>query len=398
MRRLVTVSLCFIFPLLTLAKGVKDTVRTSQDDKIILTYNLSRTGEHLVIDVPVPPRIIPSRSLVKACGGEIDRLKVVAFDRIGDYGKVKWKGLFPTAFMVPSGLSYDRTLDGFYIFGESQPIVFNGKAADRIEIKIPLYIAVYEKKQSYKIVSDSREPWVIEVNASTSSSRDAQSDLEKKRTIVYTSEVLEADNEEIMIVLSGIALISELLERETEFPFSTTLQAEISRLSSMKSNIKESDILEKINHTLLQCDAKEKELKSKQREAEIAAKAADQALIEQQKMEAAAKLKETEEKARIQEEKKQKRTLWMVIGSAIMAVLGFIGNTIFKNIQDKRNQKSLMQMQQSLVRQAEYEATRRSRELVRNGMHQAANKGRNKLRAQIQNSGGKSQNNKRRTI
>ena len=41
-------------------------------------------------------------------------------------------------------------------------------------------------------------------------------------------------------------------------------------------------------------------------------------------------------------------------------------------------------MQESIVKQAEHEATRRSREIVRNNAHQMANKGKGKLRESIQ--------------
>lgn len=390
MRHILPVFLVFIVLLTGHAKEVKDTVRTGQDDKIILSYNVSRTGGQVEIEVLSSPRVIPSPSLMKACGGEVDRLKVVVFDRIGDYGKVKWKGMTPSAFMVPSGLSHDPSSEGYFIFGECQPIVFQGTLSDDIEIRLPLYVAVYEKKQNYKIVAAGRVPLSVELKGTVSQSDVMGTGLSKERILVYT-ETPDEENEDITLALSSISLISTLLESETEYPFSSTLQAEINNLSLLKSRVRDAAVIERINQALLRCDTKEKELKGLQKDAARAEQAAEQARLEQQ-------LAQQQEMSRAEEEKRQKKTIWMIIGSAVVAVLGFIGNAVFKNIRDKRNQKSLMDMQQSLVRQAEHEATRRSREVVRNGMRQASNQGKNKLRKALSNAGENNKKNKIRSI
>lgn len=368
---------------------MRDTVWTRQNDKIILTYNVTSDNNQMIIDFS-RPRIIPSSALNKACKGEIDKLKVVVFDRIGDFGKTKWSGLSPEAFMVPSGLSYDKTSDGYYILGESQPIEFHRHSNAKVEVKIPMYVAVYDKKQNYRIVAVSKTPMSISSTA-MSTTRIGQREcnrnsFETERIAVTSSEELDSDNADITSALSSIEMVKELLSRETELPFSQTLQMEIYNLRSLKNQIKESEVVNKINDVLLQCSDKERELKEAQSQLALAAKAQEQALQLQQKQEAEAQQKAAEEKAREQEEKQQKRTLWMIIGGVILAILGFIGNAIFKHFRDVRNQKSIMEMQESLARQAEHEAGRRSREIIRNKAHQVANKGRNKFRNSMNNS------------
>lgn len=385
---------------------MKDTVWTRQNDKIILTYNISSDNNQMSIDFS-RPRIIPSSTLNKACKGEIDKLKVVIFDRIGDFGKTKWSGLSPEAFMIPSGLSYDKTTDGYYILGESQPLEFRKQNNAKVSIKLPMYIAVYDKKQNYRIVAASKNP--LSVSSSTSgTSREGQhvgnrNSTETERIAITSNEELEAKNEDITSALGSMEMIKELLARETEVPFSQTLQMEIYNLHSLKKQIKEPEVVNKINDVLLLCSDKERELKEAQNQSTLAAKAQEQALLQQQKQEAEAQQKAAEEKAREQEEEQQKRTLWMIIGGVILAVLGFIGNAIFKHFRDIRNQKSIMQMQESIARQAEHEAGRRSREIVRNKAHQVANKGKNKLRNSMNNSatndnGKQPKNNKPRSI
>lgn len=367
---------------------MSDTVWTRQNDKIILTYNVSSANNQMIIDFS-RPRIIPSSALNKACKGEIDKLKVVVFDRIGDIGKTKWSGLSPEAFMVPSGLSYDKTSDGYYILGESQPIEFHKQNNAKVNIKMPMYIAVYDKKQNYRIVAVSKTPLLVSSSMSGTSrtgQRDGnRSGVETERIAITSSEELDAYNADITSALSSIEMIKELISRETEVPFSQTLQMEIYNLRSLKNQIKEPEVVNKINDVLLMCSDKERELKGAQNQSALAAKAQEQALIQQQKQEAETQQKAAEEKAREQEEKQQKRTLWMIIGGVILAILGFIGNAIFKHFRDIRNQKSIMQMQESLARQAEHEAGRRSREIIRNKAHQVTNKGRSQLRNTMNN-------------
>lgn len=383
----------FVILLLTLviseaasAKLVRDTVYTLQNDQIILTYDVSVNGNDISLKVDTKPRIIPSDYLRKACKGDLSTLKVVLFDRIGDFGKVKWNGMSPTAFTVPSGFTYDKSADGYYILGESAPISFVKKSSDKRDINFPLYVAVYEKKQTYKLVGSSSKPLKVTVGkASNGSNRTVRTGTETERIAVHTSEELEADNEDIAKALSSIQMVRQLLASETEIPFSQTLQMEIYNLRALKGRVKDADVIERINEVLLSCNDKERELKDAQKEASLAAQAQEQALIAQQKAEEEARQQEAEEKARIQEEKQQKRTLWMIIGGVILAILAFIVNAIFKHFRDVRNQKSIMEMQESLAKQAEHEASRRSREIIRNKAHQVANKGKSKMRESLQN-------------
>ena len=314
---------------------------------------------------------------------------------------MKWAGLSPTALMVPNGLSYEMTSEGFYILGESQPIEFHKLGQNTIYVRLPLYIAVYDKKQNYRIVSSSQQPVRVssEIEANRSGERTgSRTGTETERIAITSYDELEAENSDIAGVLSSIEMVGELLSRETEVPFSQTLQMEIYHLRSLKQQIKEPDIAEKINEVLLLCSDKERELKEAQNQAEIAARAEEHALVQQQKQEAEAQQRAAEERARLREEKQQKRTLWMIIGGAILAIFGFIGNAVFKHFRDINNQKSILQMQQSLAQQAEHEAGRRSREIIRNRAHQLANRGRGKLNETINSTVNPRKNTKRRSI
>lgn len=370
------------------AREVTDTLLTRQGDRIILSYSIVSDGDRYTFCVSDPPRIIPSENLRKSCKGDLSRLKAVIFDKVGDYGNVKWKGMTPSAFMVPAGLSYSRSDDGYCILGESGALAFTARGNDSPVIDFPVYVALYEKKRTYSIVGQSLRPLAVKVGAMASGkSRAFRSGTTTERIAVDSKVETEADNEDITKALGSIRMINQLLATETELPFSETLKMEVYSLRSLKERISDDAVIEKINNVLLEYNQKERELKDAQKEASLSALAQEQALQAQQKQEADAQRKEAEEKARIQEEKQQKRTIWMIIGGILLAVIAFIGNAVFKHFRDISNQKSIMQMQESLTRQAQHEASRRSREVIRNKAHQMANRGKGKLRQSLQNQG-----------
>lgn len=389
MIRFFAVAILFLTVFSSSAKEMKDTVKTPQNDLIILSYNVSSDNDRLTVDFS-RPRIIPSASLKQACKGEFDKLKVVLFDRVGDYGKVKWNGMSPSAFMIPGGLAYDKSAEGYYILGESPAIEFRQTSANKTTVNLPLFIAVYDKKNTYRLLAAGKHP--LRVSSAPQTSKTIQRTGSRQETVteriaVTSSMELEADNRDITSALSSMEMVRELLTTETEVPFSQTLQMEIHNLMTLKNQIREPEVVGRINDVLKMCNDKERQLKEERNQSDLAAKAEEQALLQAQKKEAEDQQKEAEKKAKEQEEKQQKRTLWMIIGGVILAILGFIGNAVFKHFRDIRNQKSLMEMQESLARQAEHEASRRSREIVRNKAHQAVNKGRNKVRSSMNGNG-----------
>lgn len=392
----------FIFVFITIlslplcAKEVRDTIYTLNHDRIIISYNISSDGKEVKIDAGQHPRIIPSDYLKQICKGELDKLKIVTFDRIGDFGKVKWSGLTPKAFMVPSGMKYDKSYDGYYIWGECAPIEMRGDFSGSKVIRLPLYIALYEKKQRYKLISQSMQPLVINPLKSGTTTNKLSSQrptTTSERIAIHSTEEINVDNSDISSALSSINLIREIINKENELPFSMTLQAEINNLIGLKGKINEPEIIEKINEVLLLCNEKERELKAEVNSSAEAQKALERAEREREKQEAAALQQQAEEKAKIQEEKQNKKTLWMIIGGIILGILAFVFNAVFKHFRDLRNQKSIMQMQESLSRQATNEAARRSREIVRNKTHKVMNQSKSKLRNTLNNKGTKNNNN-----
>lgn len=378
-------TLLAIMPFTLPATVLRDTLTTTQNDKIILTYELSQYGTQVTVRLDQPPRITPGDALRKECKGDLSRLKVVIFDRIGDFGQVKWRGMAPAAFMVPAGLSYEKSSDGYFIAGQSPATLkFNKRQSSAVNLAIPVHIAVADKKQTYRLVR------------STSRQLNIKTGLTGATSVAYTTPQAVADqapdasdedeedeSDEIAKAQASINMVTVMLAAETEVPFSQSLQMEIFNLRAIKDRINDQSTISAINNVLLQCNEKERILKDEMKMQASAAQAQQDSLLAQQKAQEEARLKDAEDKARRQEEESQTRTMWFIIGGVILTILALVGNATIKHFRDVRNQKNIMQMQQSIAKQASNEASRRSTEIVRNTAHKAINQGKSKVRGTV---------------
>jgi hypothetical protein len=64
------------------------------------------------------------------------------------------------------------------------------------------------------------------------------------------------------------------------------------------------------------------------------------------------------------EQKEKKRSLWMILGGILLAILAFVGNQVFQELRDRRNQRNIMKMQQSIEADAKYEVKRQTRKAI----------------------------------
>ena len=301
--------------------------------------------------------------------------------------------------MVPANLSYKKNKEGFYILGQSAPIVFGKKSSKNSTVEFPVFIAVYEKKKTYKIVGRGTVALKVQIAETTKGHRTPpEKSTHVEHIAIHSSSELEENNGDIINALSSMDMIRQLLATANELPFSQTLQMEVYNLRMLKNRIDNQEVIEKINDVLLEYTAKEKELKEQQEADNMAAKAEEQAWLAQQKQEEEARQQKQEEETRIEEAKQQKRTVWMIIGGVILIALYFGGNMVLKHIRDLKNQRSILEMQQSLAKQAENEANRRVREGVRNQTHRMTDTGKSKLYKEIRDISQKQNKSNRKSI
>jgi hypothetical protein len=119
--------------------------------------------------------------------------------------------------------------------------------------------------------------------------------------------------------------------------------------------------------------------------------AAGQAAASAAAAEQAAAEEADSEKAKEQEDKNRKDKWWMFIIAAVLGVLGFGGSQVSQHLRNKKNQQSMMDMQQNVVKRAENEAKRRAQSFARNKSHQMVGqvkqKGRQAVRSGVTKAG-----------
>ena len=219
---------------------------------------------------------------------------------------------------------------------------------------------------------------MVHLGANTGSSGSVQS----QTTVTSTVEV-EGENPSTIKILESVALAKNILADTDRLPFNETLMDEINYLRQKKREVTEEDLLSEIVDVLDRYEAKKASLEDKATADQLAAQQAAELKAKQEADELKA---QNDSIAAAQEEKaeqEKKKNMWMMIGAGILAVLGFIGNQILKNFQNKKNQKNLMEMQQNMAKQAEEEAKKRAESAVRNATNQAVGGAKRKVSDEV---------------
>jgi hypothetical protein len=341
-------------------KEARDTLKTRTGDRIIIPYEYTLSGEELTI------RFKPA---LKRLGAEnarrykkLEELTVILFDRNGAYEDASFSGdLTPEAFMVPASLSYSMSREGYYLLHDSPSMTFRLKEGARdVDIAIPAYLAHHVKKGRYKLIA--RGDLTIKVKAP--SSRPSAQPAPVREAVTTSTVEVEADNGDMTRVLDCIANINSRLPQEDRLPMSESLEGDVRLLREWKYTVTNPNLKDKVAETLDAYELKKRQLedaeaariRAEQRKAEEEQLRAQEELKEQQEAEAARQQKEAE--------KNRKKNIWTIIGGAILAAGAFVGNQFLQSFRNKKNQQSMMEMQQTLARRAEDEAKRRTRSMV----------------------------------
>ena len=376
---LVFLATMFLNCLSVYAKTVKDTLVTTDGDRIILTYELSRSDDHYTLRFNNPRKKLGRINGDKYA--DLSKVAVMFFDRIGGFSNnVSITNMVPEAFMVPYNVNYEHSSDGFFVVVKDYPTLhFTAKGSS--DITIPIYLAYHPKKGKYTLFSKCKG---MKIHLSASSSTTRQQGLARitQQTVTSTTEI-EADNTAALKVMESIKLAKELLYEADKLPFSESLQDEIRFIRVQKREITDASLLSQISDVLQMYEDKKASLEENASAAQIAA---------QQEAEEKAKREAEEIQARNdsimaaqqeQAEKDKERNLWMIIGGVILAILAFIGNQVFQSFRNNRNQKNMMNIQQSIANQAEAEAKRRARNAIRSTTNRTVNQAKSEVREAV---------------
>ena len=331
------------------AKDVVDTLTSSDGDQVILSYTISQSGGKTTVLFTNVQKKLGSANQRKY--RKLNEVAVAIFDRTGTYNDTKFEGMTPAAFMIPAGVSYTPSEDGFFLLGDNPQLTFN--TSSEAQISIPVYIAHYEKKRHYKLFSKCSKDLVFSTKVTGggggrpprggggSGTRAGDDRAANADDIIIEGEVDEGltPTQDAQIT---IANVSNQLESVSKVPFPDDLTRQINHLSDLRTKVSDLDVRQEIDDILFKCDKKKTELEEKaavdKKAEEEAAKRAADSIANKQKQEqdsiqAAEKKEASEEK---------KGMMWMIGGIAGVGMLLMFGKQIFQTIKNNKMQRMMM--------------------------------------------------------
>ena len=328
------------------AKDVIDTLYSSDGDRIILTYTITQDGAKTTVLFTNVQKKLGSDNQRKY--RKLDEVAVAIFDRTGSYNDTKFEGMTPSAFMIPSGVSYNPSDDGFFLLGDNPQLTFI--TSSEAMMSIPIYLAHYEKKRHYKVFSQCGNlSFSTKVTgggggsrASRGGSRGGGDRAANADDIIVSEELTDEGLTPADDAMITIASVKNQLADVKKLPFPEDLTFQANHLRELRSKISDMEVLQDINDVLAAYDRKKAELEENAaNEQQAAAAAAQQAAKEeaaaqqakQDSIQAAQKKEASEEK---------KGMMWLIGGIAGVGMLLMFGKQIFQTIKNNKMQKMMM--------------------------------------------------------
>ena len=372
------------------AREVTDTLESSKRDRVIVTYDITQNNGQITIKFLDAKKKLGRTYRDKY--KKLDEVAVVFFDRTGNYeDNMEFSGINTDAFMIPKEVKYKVSKDGYFLLNDNPTLSMELKSGENAELSIPLFIAHYEGKRRYKVFSRCED---LKINLSKKKSLRVQDTSTQQLTTqtITTQEEMDGTDADLAVANSLINRINGLLAEQEEYPFSDELKQAISSLREISYRPIDSNLSSRIGEVLSACNLKEKELKAEAKAAEdAAAKNAElQAKLAEEQAQARQDSIATAAQQKAEEDRKQ--NLWLIIGGVILAILAFVGNQTFQHFRNVKNQKSIMDMQQNVVRRAEDEAKRRARNMTQSQINRVQGEARHKTRNAITDGIGKKGN------
>lgn len=386
MNHLRTLSLLLLLSsaMVSKANQVNDTLSTPYGDKIIVTYELVQKGNQFEVRFKEVRKKLGTEN--KRTYKDLAEVKVMFFDHIG-FSDVTFKGLPPGVLMIPPGITYTKSEDGYIDLDDQPTLVFECKSTDAtIGLNIPMFLVHYEKKHRYKIFAKC-DDLVIEAKPAPNSQ---QSSTGKDNGGASVMPLLqeEALSDVDSDALTSLQYIAEELSKTEKLPFSDMLVQQVENLKILKFKVQNKEIASKIDEIISEFESKKADL-----EAKAAEEAKRQQEAENRKMDSTAFAQCTtitdyeayikahpngaylaeaqemktqlEEEAATQAAKEKRRKIWMIVGGVLLGILIFIGNQVLQNFRNMKMQRNMMQMQQNAANQAQNMAKKKVQGEVR---------------------------------
>ena len=339
----------FVSSTLTLAKDVKDTLYSTNGDRVILNYNMTRDGGQVTVKFNNILKKLGQRTQDKY--KKLDEIAVVIFDRTGNYRDLKFDGQTPSAFMVPSNITYTPSSDGYYLLQENPVLQFTVKDEDA-QLSIPLYLAHYEGKRHYKVFGQcgtlQLKPKANKTRSAAGGIGNGSDGSEVGAETITTEELTDEGLSPTDEAAIRISSVMSMLEKAKKLPFSEELTHEASMLRELRFKVTDDEVSKQIAQTLDAYDNKKQELEAQAETAQNAAAAQ----AAQKAQEAKALTDSLSAASALQAAKDKKEIMWLVGGLGGLALLIFGGKQVIQTIKNNQLQKAQRQMMEGITKMA----------------------------------------------
>ena len=329
-----------------MAKDVIDTLFSQAGDRIIIDYTIQQNGGQTTVRFNNVQKKLGTENQKKF--KKLDEVAVVIFDRTGSYNDMKFEGLSPSAFMLPAGVQYTFSNDGYFLLQDNPQLAFT--TGSEAQLSIPVYLAHYEKKRHYKLFSQM-EPFVFSTKvkggggSKSSKSRGADDDDRAANAddlVTTTEELIDDGLSPVDEALIRVVTVQSMLDKATKVPFSEELTHEASMLRELRYKIADPDVGEQIAKVLDAYDTKKAELETQAEQNQQAAAAAQQAAAQQQAQEQQARQDSIQAAQAKQASDDKKDMMWLIGGIAGLGMLLMAGKQVFQTIKNNKMQKMMM--------------------------------------------------------
>lgn len=359
-----------------MARQVTDTIYSSQNDSVFVTYDVvEKDGKIEIRFIKVRKKLC--RENGNKYGDDLSYVKVLCFDREYDFKDIVIKGhLSPKLFMIPEReCVYTPSEDGYFVIDDKPVLHFGGHPTKPTTLSIPMFLAHYKerkikKSRPYELFAQCSN-LKIELGQNQEKSQpiesktqvDAVREVVSEQTIEMEEEVSAfSDNENN--ALYGALYVIEQLSSNKQLNYES-LSQEVENLRKLKHQIQSEEVVEKVEMALQAYEnhmdrlAKEKRIQDSINEVKL-----------QQEQ-----LKEKEE-AEQKEAQERRQKMLMIIGGVLLAILLFVGKQVMQGIQAKKNQANMAKAQEEAMKKAQEMARQQQQQLQQqaNGEIQNPNK------------------------
>lgn len=420
---------CFVS--VAFAEEVTETLYSDDGDKVTVRYDITCRNEILYLTFSDVKNHLGNVNGNKY--RESEKVKVVYFDKNGGFVGDKFLSDIETdAVAVASDEIEYRWSEKGFVWIDNELELQLKLLVPKATLSIPIYLAYSKKPHTHNVFAycgvldiPLAEPRSVGSYTSTT--------VNEKVTMSSAAEELEQQTEltDDELALRIVDKINELLEYSSDIALPEGLDAYVSQLRQLELTISEQNVKRQVARTLREVEDKKEEVarvtsdmkrveeedaarKAVETEAQQNLKYLNERLdnIEKLTENDIAELKTTANELRRQshavendelarqmrkvadrcddevkkiDDAKKKRNIWMVIGGVILSVLMAVGNHTLQHLRNMRNQKGIEDMQDKIVRRAEYEAKRRAQNLVRSKVNKVENVARQKSRDLVRN-------------